>query len=173
MKKRILAISAMISGMLLPVSCLYAEQYCPEDGGDCYETAPLQDAPQNIASPIISSGSEGYVPSWGSGPAYGGDYSRGVSRNMLQVGGGDNSANGSTQVTFRDNFLRNIQVYIMGLLGIVSVSVFLYIGYMLFTAQGKEEDFKNAWKALTYAVVGLAIIPLAYIVVKIVTGFTF
>lgn len=46
---------------------------------------------------------------------------------MLQVGGGNNSANGDTNVTFRDNFLRNIQVYIMGLLGIVTVSVFLYI----------------------------------------------
>lgn len=91
---------------------------------------------------------------------------------MLQVGGGDNSANSSTNVTFRDNFLRNIQVYIIGLLGIVSVSVFLYIGYTLFTADGKEEEFKKAWKALTYAVIGLAVIPLAYIVVKIVTGFT-
>ena len=57
----------------------------------------------------------------------------------------------------------------IGLLGIVSVSVFLFIGYSLFTAQGKEEEFKSAWKALTYAVIGLAIIPLAYIAVKIVT----
>lgn len=92
---------------------------------------------------------------------------------MLQVGGGDNSANGNTGVTFRDNFIRNIQVYIIGLLGIVSVGVFLYIGYMLFTADGKEDEFKKAWKALTYAVIGLAVIPLAYIAVKIVTGFTF
>ncbi len=61
----------------------------------------------------------------------------------------------------------------LGLLGIVSVSVFLYIGYMLFTAQGKEEEFKKAWTALIYAVIGLAVIPLAYIAVKIVTGFTF
>lgn len=91
---------------------------------------------------------------------------------MLQVSGGDNSANGSTNVTFRDNFLRNIQVYIIGLLGIVSVSVFLYIGYLFFTAEGKEEEFKKGWKALIYAVVGLAVIPLAYIVVKIATGFT-
>ena len=44
---------------------------------------------------------------------------------------------------------------------------------MLFTAHGKEEDFKKAWTALIYAVVGLAVMPLAYIVVKIVTGFTF
>lgn len=92
---------------------------------------------------------------------------------MLQVGGGDNSANASTNVTFRDNFLKNIQVYMLGLLGIVSVSVFLYIGFMLFTAQGKEDEFKKAWTALIYAVIGLAVIPLAYIAVKIVTGFTF
>lgn len=94
-------------------------------------------------------------------------------QSQLQVGGGDNSANTDTNVTLKDNFLRNIQVYIMGLLGIVSVSVFLYIGYMLFTAQGKEEDFKKAWTALVYAVIGLAVIPLAFIAVKIVTGFTF
>jgi len=89
------------------------------------------------------------------------------------VNGGNNSANSNTNVTFKDNFLKNIQIYMIGLLGIVSVSVFLYIGYMLFTAQGKEEDFKKAWTALTYAVIGLAVMPLAYIAVKIVTGFSF
>lgn len=96
-----------------------------------------------------------------------------INQNDLLVGNGVNSANESTNVTFKDNFLKNIQKYMMGLVGIVSVSVFLYIGYMLFTAQGKEEDFKNAWKALVYAVIGLAVMPLAYILVKIVTGFTF
>lgn len=60
----------------------------------------------------------------------------------------------------------------IGLLGIVSVSVFLYIGYNLFTAQGKEEEFKKAWVALVYAIIGLAVIPLAYIAVKIFTGFS-
>lgn len=92
---------------------------------------------------------------------------------MLRVGGGDNSASNSTNVSLKGNFLPKIQTYMMGLLGIVSVSVFLYIGYMLFTAQGKEEEFKNAWKSLIYAVIGLAVMPLAYILVKIVTGFTF
>jgi membrane protein DedA with SNARE-associated domain len=60
----------------------------------------------------------------------------------------------------------------LGLIGIISVGVFLYIGYTLFTAQGNEEEFKKAWKALVYAVIGLAVMPLAYIAVKIVTGFT-
>lgn len=94
-----------------------------------------------------------------------------VSQNDLLVTGGDNSVAG-TNVTLQGNFFKTIQTYMIGLLGIISVSVFLFIGYSLFTAQGKEEDFKNAWKALTYAVVGLAVIPLSYIVVKIFTGFT-
>ncbi len=96
-----------------------------------------------------------------------------VTQNDLLIGGGDNSATNATNVTFRENFLKNIQRYMMGLLWIVSVSVFLYIGYTLFTAQGKEEEFKNAWKALVYAAIGLAVIPLAFVAVKIVTGFTF
>lgn len=57
----------------------------------------------------------------------------------------------------------------IGLLGIITVSVFLYIGYELFTAKGDPETFKKAWIALVYAGVGLAVMPLAYIVVKIVT----
>lgn len=91
----------------------------------------------------------------------------------MLVSGGDNSANADVNVSFKDNLLKGIQTYMIGLLGIVTVSVFLYVGYTLFTAQGKEEDFKKSWKALTYAVVGLAVMPLSYIVVKIVTGFTF
>lgn len=93
-------------------------------------------------------------------------------RTDLQVDGGGNSANASVDVNLQDNFLKTIQIYMMGLAGIVSVAVFLYIGYTLFTAQGNEEEFKKAWKALVYAVIGLAVMPLAYIAVKIVTGFT-
>jgi len=96
-----------------------------------------------------------------------------VTQNDLLVEGGSNSANDAQNITLRDNFFPTIQAYVMGLLGIITVSVFLYIGYMLFTAQGKEEDFKKAWTALVYAVIGLAVIPLAYIAVRIVTGFDF
>lgn len=96
-----------------------------------------------------------------------------VTQNDLLIGGGVNSANSSTNITIQENFLKNIQRYMMGLVGIVSVGVFLYIGYTLFTAQWHEENFKNAWKALIYAIIGLAIMPLAFIAVKIITGFTF
>lgn len=59
-----------------------------------------------------------------------------------------------------------------GLLAITAVGVFIYLGFRLFTARGNEEDFKKAWTALAYAVVGLAIVPLSYVAVKIVLGFT-
>lgn len=149
----------------IPLS--YAETtLCIENGQNCVDRAPKAEIP------VVSTGTETSPVSSEPSPTYT-NPKGGVTQNMLLVGGGDNSASSSTNVTFKDNFLRNIQVYIMGLLGIVAVSVFLYIGYMLFTAQGKEEEFKKAWTALVYAVIGLAVIPLAYIVVKIVTGFTF
>ncbi|MDD5377194.1 MAG: pilin [Candidatus Gracilibacteria bacterium] len=160
MKKRFVSIFSLVwfLGISFWIPLSYADNpLCIENGPNCEDRAPV--AFTGTYSPVSSSSSSPQGAS--------------VTQTMLQVGGGDNSANGDTNVTFKDNFLRNIQIYIVGLLGIVSVSVFLYIGYMLFTAQGKEEDFKNAWKALTYAVVGLAVIPLAFIAVKIVTGFTF
>lgn len=96
-----------------------------------------------------------------------------VSQNDLLISNGTYSANENTNVTVQENFLKNIQKYMMGLVGILSVGVFIYIGYSLFTAQGNEEEFKKAWKALIYAAIGLAVMPLAYVAVKIVTGFTF
>ena len=50
--------------------------------------------------------------------------------------------------------------------------MFIYLGFRLFTARGNEEEFKKAWIALAYAAVGLAVVPLSYIAVKIVLGFT-
>ncbi len=49
----------------------------------------------------------------------------------------------------------------------------IFIGFRLFTAKGDPEEFKKAWIALIYVVVGLTIAPLAYAVVRIVTGFNF
>ncbi|PIQ12169.1 hypothetical protein CO024_02040 [Candidatus Gracilibacteria bacterium CG_4_9_14_0_2_um_filter_38_7] len=134
--------------------------------GECETFDGINTATISFDSSASSNGSS-------SSSAVGSQGSASSIQSLLQVNGGNNSANSNTNVTFKDNFLKNIQIYMIGLLGIVSVSVFLYIGYMLFTAQGKEEDFKKAWTALTYAVIGLAVMPLAYIAVKIVTGFSF
>lgn len=73
------------------------ECYCPPDTTLACENVLLP------PSPSVSSST------FGSSPV-------GVTQSMLQVSGGDNSANSSTNVTFKDNFLKNIQVYFMGLL---------------------------------------------------------
>lgn len=100
-------------------------------------------------------------------------YAANDTQNFMLVGGGGTSAAGDdTTVTIRGNFLAVIQNYMIGLLGVVTVSVFMYIGFKLFTSRGHDEEHKNAWKALSYAVVGLAVMPLAYVLVKVITGFT-
>lgn len=76
-------------------------------------------------------------------------------------------------VNFSDNFIKVIERYIFWLLWIIAVTVFIYISYMLFTAEWKEDELKKAMKALTYAIVWLAIIPLSYIAIRIITWFNF
>jgi hypothetical protein len=57
--------------------------------------------------------------------------------------------------------------------GIVSIGMFIYTGFRLFMARGDEKEYSQAWKAFAYTVVGLAAIPLSFVLVKIALGFTF
>ena len=54
------------------------------------------------------------------------------------------------------------------LVGIVAIAMFIYTGFKLFTARGDEKEYSQAWKAFAYTVVGLVVIPLAFVLVKIV-----
>ncbi|MFZ4461209.1 MAG: hypothetical protein ACOYN2_01325 [Patescibacteria group bacterium] len=93
-------------------------------------------------------------------------------RDAMKVGGGKFSAMESTDVSIKDNFLKTIQVYLVSAYGIIAVGVLIFIGFRLFSARGNEAEFKQAWIALAYTVVGLAIAPLAFAIIRIVTGFT-
>lgn len=94
-------------------------------------------------------------------------------KSVLFVENGSNSAESSTDVNVQNNFLRVIQVYLLATYAIVAIGALIFIGFKLFTAKGDEGEFKKAWVALTYTIVGLVIAPLAYVVVRIVSGFTF
>ena len=76
-------------------------------------------------------------------------------------------------VNFDDNFIKVVEKYIFGLLWVASVAVFMYIWYLLFSAEWKEENLKKWMKSLVYVWVWLAIIPLSWILIKIVTWFNF
>ena len=93
-------------------------------------------------------------------------------QDLLKVGGGTNSASAETDISLKDNFIKTIQVYLVSAYGIIAVGVLIYTGFKLFSAQGNPEEFKKAWIALLYVGIGLAIAPLAYVVVRISLGFT-
>lgn len=76
-------------------------------------------------------------------------------------------------VNFDDNFIKVVEKYIFWLLWVASVSVFMYIWFLLFSAEWKEENLKKWMKSLVYTWVWLAIIPLSWILIKIVTWFNF
>lgn len=59
---------------------------------------------------------------------------------------------------------------ILGLLGIIAVSLIIYAGFKWMTAGGNEEGVETAKKTLTAAVIGLAIILSAYAITNFVIG---
>ncbi len=76
-------------------------------------------------------------------------------------------------VNIKDNFIRVAMKYALWIVWIVAVTMFIYIWFQLATAEWKQDQFTKAMKALVYLAVWLAIIPLAYVVVRITTWFTF
>lgn len=54
-------------------------------------------------------------------------------------------------------------------LPLVIIGTFLYVAYKLFVAEGNEEENKKAWKAVTYASIGVISIMLAYAIIAIVS----
>ncbi len=72
-----------------------------------------------------------------------------------------------------NNILIFIKDFIFTILWIIVVGVFLYFWFKLITARWNPEEMKNTLVAFVYAIVWLAIIPLAYALVKIITTYKF
>ena len=62
---------------------------------------------------------------------------------------------------------------VLGLLGLIAVIIVLIGGFKWMTAQGSEEKVEDAKKTIKYGLIGLAIILLAYIIVRIVIAAVF
>lgn len=52
--------------------------------------------------------------------------------------------------------------YVLTTIGLVSLLMFLYGGFIILTSQGNDEKVGEARKIITYAVVGVVIIALAF-----------
>ncbi len=67
------------------------------------------------------------------------------------------------------NVVRVINFF-LGILGLVAVAFLIYAGVLMVTAGGNDEQVGKARKIITYAVVGIVIILLAYTIVQFVTN---
>lgn len=58
--------------------------------------------------------------------------------------------------------------YVMGLVGILAVAALIYGGILYLTSAGSEERVKQAKNVITYAIIGLVIAILSYVIVNAV-----
>ena len=76
--------------------------------------------------------------------------------------------------TWADDILDNVLAYvrdsIFGLLAMIAIWVFLYIGFKLVIARWNPEEFKKTLNMLIYAVIGIFIVSFAFAAVRLVAG---
>lgn len=86
---------------------------------------------------------------------------------------GDNpeavSAATGGETSLRALILR-ITNYVLGFLGLAAVGFIIYGGVTLVTSAGNEDAMGNAKKIITYAVVGIIIVLLSFVIVQAVLG---
>ncbi|QFR38661.1 hypothetical protein A9Q91_00305 [Candidatus Gracilibacteria bacterium 28_42_T64] len=79
----------------------------------------------------------------------------------------DSTADG---LTVLDNIFAGAKDSIFGLMMILSIGVFLFLGVRLVVARGNPEEFKKAMMSMVYAVAGLFVVSAAWAAVKLVSG---
>ena len=90
--------------------------------------------------------------------------------NDLLLKGTMDASHGNTGVTFRDYFLPTVEQYLIGAVFIVAIGMILYLGMKLLMAEGNSDKHKKVWSAVAHLAIGLALIPLAYVIVRILAG---
>jgi len=60
--------------------------------------------------------------------------------------------------------------YFIGFLGLLVVAMFIYAGVIFVTAQGETEQIEKAKKIILWAVVGLLIVMLSFVIVSTISG---
>jgi hypothetical protein len=60
--------------------------------------------------------------------------------------------------------------YLIALAGIIAAAVLIMNGFMYITASGDEGKIQKATKGITYAIIGLVIAAIAFLIVNFVVG---
>ncbi len=89
-------------------------------------------------------------------------------RNNLLIEGNPDVAR--TEITEKD-IMMTAESWLIRVFAIVAVAVFIWTGRGILTASGDSDEFKKSLKSLLYAAIGLAVVPLAYVAIKLVISF--
>jgi len=73
---------------------------------------------------------------------------------------------------FLDGIADYIKDTIFGILVIIVIGMFLYIGFKLIIARWQAEEFSKAMKSLVYVVVWLFVISIAWTAVRLISSIT-
>jgi len=73
------------------------------------------------------------------------------------------------ETSFRSLILRVVN-YILGFLGLLSVIMIIYGGFTYVTSTGYDEAIGKAKKIIMYALVGIIIVLLSFVIVRAVLG---
>jgi uncharacterized membrane protein YqgA involved in biofilm formation len=84
---------------------------------------------------------------------------------------GGTSTQGGTSLL--DAILAYIRDSLFGLMALVAIGVFLWIGGRFLVARGNPEEFKKAWLQFLYAVIGIFIVAFAWAAIRLVVGLNF
>lgn len=64
------------------------------------------------------------------------------------------------------DWVEGILIWAIGIAGLVAAAVLIYNGFMYITAQGDEGKIQKATKGITYAIIGLIIAAIAFLIVN-------
>lgn len=76
---------------------------------------------------------------------------------------------GEASISIEKLIFTSTEEILMRLYIVIAVWVMIYVWFLFLTAEWKTEQFSKAWKAAIYAIIWLAVVPLAYVLVKIAT----
>jgi hypothetical protein len=67
-----------------------------------------------------------------------------------------------------EGWFTNVLTWIIGLAGLVAAAVLIFNAFLFITASGDEAKVKKATSGITYAIVGLVVAALAFLIVNYV-----
>lgn len=71
-------------------------------------------------------------------------------------------------VSFLDQIFKFVRDSIFDLLMLIAIGVFIFIGARLVIARGNPEEFKKALQSFIYAIVGIFVVAVAWVLVRFI-----